>query len=296
MGHEVFVFNHERENWRQKIHQKTHRSSFIRSKNLALLKRVDEDKPDVFFSIYGTPFFPETIEILKKKGIKTICWWLNDPFEIGTRCAPLHCYDNVYSNSALTSSQYKESGVNQSFMPVGIFPSVHKPIETPKKYDLLFAGDHAPVREELLLNLVSKGFRPAIFGPWRERVVKKYDVLKPYIMKRGFFSPDEMSLLFNQSKIVINLHTWFGRFNYGVNPRLTEAAGCRSFQLVDHKEEIEQLFDLNTEMATFRSLDGFADRALYYLNETGEREKMAHAAWERSMDEHTYRHRLEKIL
>lgn len=296
MGHNVFVFNHERENFLQKIIQKANRELFIRQKNQQLLQAVEREKPDVFFAIYGTPLFAETIDAIKKKGIKTICWWLNDPFEIGTQKAPLSTYDLVLSNSAETHTIYKEAGVNHRFVPVGIFPKVHRPLDLPKKYDLLFAGDHSPIRETLLLDLIKKGMKPAIFGPWNERAVKKYSTIKPFVVKKGFFTPEEMVQMFNASRIVINLHTWFGRFDYGVNPRLFEAAGCQSFQLADEKQEMKDLFDLNTELATFDNLDQFSKLAVHYLAAEKEREQMAKASFEKAMDCHTYRHRLTDLL
>lgn len=296
MGHNVFVFNHERENFFQKILEKTSRQSFIKQKNRKLLEAVEREKPDVFFAIYGTPLFAETIETIRKKGIKTICWWLNDPFELGTKKAPLSTYDLVISNSSFTHDMYTQAGVNHQFVPVGIFPKVHRPLDSPKMFDLLFAGDHSPVRETLLVDLIKKGMRPAIFGPWNKRAVKEYAVIKPFIIEKGFFTPEQMVEMFNASRIVINLHTWFGKFDYGVNPRLFEAAGCQSFQLADEKKEMQNLFDLKTELVTFQSLDEFSKLATYYLGAENEREQMAKAAFEKAMDCHTYTHRLSNLF
>ncbi len=52
-----------------------------------------------------------------------------------------------------------------------------------------------------------------------------------------------MAEIFAACKATLNIHTWRGRFDYGLNPRVFEAAACGVPQLVDHKRELDELFD-----------------------------------------------------
>src|SRR4030042_1812948 len=105
----------------------------------------------------------------------------------------------------------------------------------------------------MLERLVRLGFQVAIMGPWKRKLAAD-SILRPHLVHGGFFTPQAMVEAFNQSRIVLNLHTWHGLFDYGVNPRLFEAAGCRAFQLPDRKAEMGELFDLPAEVVPFGTL------------------------------------------
>jgi spore maturation protein CgeB len=300
LGHEVVVFNHERDNWLEKIREKTSKKRFIDYKNRQLMELIEKEKPDVFFSIYGRIHGAEIIKKIKKKNIITASWWLNDPFELGFQLAPAAEYDFYFTNSLYTHDDYRAKGVkNIHFLPVGIMPDLHKPMTERKyKYDVLFAGDHKPNREEILVDLIQKGVKVAIMGPWRKRKLKKEneEILAPFFINRGFFTPQQMVEAFQQSKIVLNVHTWLGIFDYGVNPRLFEASGSGAFQLCDDKKEISMLFEPQKEIVIYKKLEELPQLINYYLLHDKEREAIAEAAYQRVLRDHTYKQRMETVL
>jgi len=299
LGHEVVVYNHERASWKEKLRQKISKQNFITYKNTQLLALLDKEKPDVFFSIYGRTQDATTIEAIKKRNILTISWWLNDPFELGFQLAPAASYDFYFSNSLYTQEFYRKQGVkNIHFLPVGIDINTHKPApQRAYKYEVLFAGDFHPMREEIIATLIKKGLPISILGPWGKQDMKHNSLLAPHFVgQRRFFSPQEMVTAFQQAKIVLNIHSWLGKYDYGINPRLFEASGCGAFQLCDMKREIPLLFEPQKEIVLYNTTEELAELIPYYLEHTSEREQIATATYQRAMREHTYLARMEKVL
>lgn len=301
LGHEVLVYNHERDNFVEKMRQKLSHSAFINYKNEQLLALLDKEKPDVFFSIYGRTQTAQTIEAIKKRNILTVSWWLNDPFELGFQLAPASHYDYYFSNSLYTQDTYRSKGVNNiHFLPVGIDTNTHKPAidrQQNKLYEVLFAGDFHPVREKILATLVRNNIPVSIMGPWNKKSMQENDLLSPhFIRKRCFFSPQEMVQAFQQSKIVLNIHSWLGSYDYGTNPRLFETNGCAVFQISDTKKEIPLLFEPNKEIVLYNNTEELTAQITYYLQHNDKREQIAQAGYLRAIQEHTYLKRMEQML
>jgi spore maturation protein CgeB len=302
LGHEVIVYNHERDNLAERIRQKISFSNFIAYKNKQLLQLIDTEKPNVFFSIYGRTQDHSTIEAIKARKVKTVSWWLNDPFELGFKLAPSAAYDFYFSNSLYTQDEYRKQGVkNIHFLPVGVDTATHKPAEnteTPKKYkyEVLFAGDFHPIREKIITELVNNQIPITMMGPWSEKRMVNPALFKNLFITRRFFSPQEMVSAFQEAKIILNIHTWLVRYDYGINPRLFEASGTKSFQICDTKKEIPLLFEPQKEIILYDTVPQLIEQIKYYLQHDSEREKIAAAAYQRAMKDHTYLKRMEKVL
>ncbi|WP_188813518.1 CgeB family protein [Hymenobacter cavernae] len=296
LGHEVVVFNYERENQVERVREKLGFRQFLAYKNRQLLALAEATKPDVFFTIYGRNHDAATLQELKRRGLPTICWWLDDPISLAQNYIPLHLYDFFFSNSRGTAPVYRHYGVDTPrFLPVAVDPAIHRPLEDiEKQYDIVFAGDWHPTRERVLLEL-ARHHHLTIIGPWQRRIPKN-SPLRPHFLRFGYFTPDEMALLFNQARIVLNVHQWYQRWTYGINPRLFEASGCRAFQLTDSKEEIPELYLPNVEMILYDDAAALPELLTHYLAHPDECARIANNAYTRTLRDHTYVHRMEHML
>ncbi|RNI33114.1 hypothetical protein EFA69_01455 [Rufibacter immobilis] len=296
LGHEVYVFNYERDNQVERLREKISYKSFLAYKNNQVLALVNTVKPDLFFTIYGNNHDAGTIEKIKQKGILTACWWLNDPFDLAYKHIPAHLYDYFFSNSRGTQAVYKHYQVkNAYYLPVGIDPSVHQPQPGVKKeYDIVFAGDWHPIREKVITEL-SQHFSITMAGPWKRKIAKDSPLRSSFVNQR-FFTPAAMAELFNKAHIVFNLHTWYGRWPYGVNPRLFEASGCGAFQISDNKEEIKDLYLPGKEIILYDRVEEIPELFTYYLKHPAEGEAIAAQALKRTLQSHTYVHRMQEML
>ena len=105
--------------------------------------------------------------------------------------------------------------------------------------------------------------------------------------------------IFNATTMNLNLHshvgTGFDPEGDFVNPRTFELAACRAFQLVDRRSLLPNLFD-SGQMATLTDGDGLASCLRTWRQEPEARRAMAQAAYDRTLQEHTYAHRMKDLL
>jgi spore maturation protein CgeB len=296
MGHKVEIFDYHASPWDKLRDRLTTSKEEKPGVNRRFRGIVERSRPDVFITLFGFDISKESLLYLRERRVPRICWWINDPFQFKRSAAKAPYYDFVFSNSAICPTDYRQLGVAHAhFLPTACAPSVHRPLPAEARYraDVCFAGDWSPLREQLMEQLLGR-FDLRIFGPWAKKV--KPDSPLRGSLSDGFFSPDEMAAMFSSAHVVINLHTWFGKFDHGVNPRLFEAAGCAAYQIVDWKQEMSQLYDCPRELVSYRSLDEIPDLISAALKDKVTIREVALAAQKRAYRDHTYANRVSTML
>jgi hypothetical protein len=107
--------------------------------------------------------------------------------------------------------------------------------------------------------------------------------------------------IFNASSINFNLqsspyHDGVNPHGDYVNPRTFELAGCRAFQLVDHRTHLTDLFRVGEEAICFSTLAEARQLTSYYLSHATEREAIVARAHARALRDHTYEQRMQAML
>ncbi len=297
LGHEVVVFDYAPGTLDKLRGRLLEPSGEARaSVNRRLRREIEGARPDLFVTLFGFDVSPESLEFMRSRKLASVCWWINDPFQF-TRCLEkARCYDFVFSNSSVSPLAYRRAGVrNAHFLPTACAPAVHRTVPPSEAYrcEVCFAGDWSPLRERVMEGLAAR-FEVRVFGPWSKKL-KPGSALRAKLVN-GFFSPEEMAAMFASAQVVLNVHTWFGEFDHGINPRLFEAAGCGSFQLVDWKQEIPQLFDVPAEMACYRDLGEIPEHVAAALADPALSRETGAAAQRRAYRDHTYRARMATLL
>ena len=82
----------------------------------------------------------------------------------------------------------------------------------------------------------------------------------------------------------------------GVNNSMFEIAGCGGFQIATSKPGMAELFEPESEIVTFASRKELIEKVQHYLARPEERRVIARRAQLRAHREHTYEHRLNKLL
>jgi len=295
MGHEVELFDTSAQTAIQKFHKSISKNGFYNKRNSQLLLKIKTFRPDLLFSIFGFDIHTEILDAIKGTETVSACWWLNDPFQYTKSIRKAPYYDYYFTNANATVAQYKKDGItNIHYLPVGIYPTVHRKIpKIDKSYDILFAGDYSPLREKIISDLLPE-FKVAVFGPWKK--LPASSPVQKAIIDRNFFTPEKMNLLFNKAKIVLNIHTWMQKSTHGINPRLFEACGSGSFQITDDKDDISMLFNPGKELETYRDIETLKKKLDYYLTHENKREDIAQAGYRRVCEEHTYTQRMQRML
>lgn len=296
LGHEVRVFDFGHPGLWARALKKFSQAAFTDWLHRRLLRLADAFQPEVFLTIFGMDLKEPLLKTIRRRGVITICWWLNDPFQLRRSLAQAPWYDYYFTNARGCLPLYREAGVPRVFyLPVGCYPEVHRRREQVEKtHAVCFAGDWSPGREEML-SVLARDFPVAIWGPWKKHLAP-YSELRPLIVKDGFFTPGEMAEIFNRSLVVLNIHTWYGKWDCGVNPRVFEANGCGVLQLCDFKEEIPGHYLPDQEIVLYRSLPELKDRLAWYLDHPEAAREVGFRGSLRTHREHTYAHRLKEMF
>lgn len=300
LGHDVIVFDYRRQPL-DKISEGVTRfwsRGTVQAPimNWRLRRMIINTRPDVFITLYGFFLDPDTLGLLRTLKIPSACWWINDPFQFQRSMEKAALYDAVFTNDSQCVEQYLAGGVRAAwFLPTACDPEVHKPTDPRADYvtDVCFAGDWSPLREKLMLSLVDKvDFK--IFGPWAKKLPP--DSPLHHFLQDGFFSPQDMAAMFSSAAITLNIHTWYGKADHGLNPRLFEAAACGAAQFVDWKIEIPRLFDIGRELFVYKSIQDVPAMIVDALKDRKNLAEVGAAARRRALAEHTYEHRMQKML
>jgi spore maturation protein CgeB len=291
LGHEVRSVDYSL-TWLEKLRSRAAPAAGVEKR---VLRAIEGARPELFLTLYGANISAGVLAHLRARGITTANWWLNDPFQFERATGILPGYDFAFSNARDSVAAYAARGIrNVHFLPTACEPSVHRPLPARAPVcDVSFAGDWSATREQIIARLVGQGIDVRIFGPWRRKLAGD-SPLRPRL-EHGFFTPDRMAEIFAGCKATLNIHTWRGKFDYGLNPRVFEAAACGTPQLVDWKRELDDLFDEKERaaMLVYRTDEELLEKARGVSVELREKALAASAS---IRERHSYLARMRELL
>jgi spore maturation protein CgeB len=296
LGHEVRVVDYS-PTLVEKLRRKLGRREAAEVVAPRLLADIEAHAPGLFLTLYGVNVGQPVLAELKRKRVATANWWLNDPFQWERAKKILAGYDFAFTNAKYCVDAYAAAGLKHvRFLPSACDPAVHHPLDRGAECELSFAGDWSANREEIVTRLAEAGVDVRVYGPWR-RKLKPGSVLGPRL-SHGFFTPERMVEIFASSRATLNIHTWRGRFDFGLNPRVFEAGACGTPQLVDHKRELDELFGPSERagMLIYRSDEELLGLARSLGSRAGELKAAAVTAAATFQRDHSYRARMAELL
>ncbi|MBU2599687.1 glycosyltransferase [bacterium] len=104
----------------------------------------------------------------------------------------------------------------------------------------------------------------------------------------------ELPRLYNASEI--NLNITVSQLRTAINMRVFDIGGCGGFMLSDYREDLVNLFSKDTEVIFYKNNNELREKIIYFLYHPEERRKIAEAFHKKVLEEHTYLHRLKKML
>lgn len=104
----------------------------------------------------------------------------------------------------------------------------------------------------------------------------------------------EMPLIFHCSGI--NLNITLRAIQTGLSLRIFDVLACGGFLLTNYQSELPSMYELQNEVETFCSKEELLDKIRYYLAHDTERNKIAANGFRRTLQEHTWSHRLTKMI
>ncbi len=278
-------------------------NSFLQHVGQAVMAKVEAFAPDLVLAMAQAPLPRQTLKRLRKDGVPTAMWFVEDfrLFTYWRAFAPFYDIFAVIQREPFLGELAAMGVDNALYLPLAAQPDFHKPLslnaEERKRFGsaLSFMGAGYPNRRALFREFTRHDFK--IWGTeWEEDAA-----LAPLVQANGArISPEDTVRIYNASDINLNVHSSVrpeaeiqaGDF---VNPRTFEVAACGAFQLVDKRALLPELF-AEDELATFGGKAELHAQIERYLRDPEARAEMAGKARARVLTDHTYAQRMRALL
>lgn len=228
-------------------------------------------------------------------------------------------FDVCYNHNAPWSIEKLEETFGRKFyfIPVAAdsqhyFPD--KPDAKFEKCDIAFVGSAYTQKkdryEEWLFPLAKK-YRLCLYGPgwtFKDRILRAAGHLSRKLgavwlakfigNSRMTISMDEERKLYASAKICVNLHeSYKDKKSRGfTNDREFKVPASGGFQISDYIPHLSMFFEPDKEIVLAKTPQEWFSKIDYYMRNEKERRAIQEAGTERAVREHTYRHRVRRIV
>lgn len=284
LGHEVLFFESL---------NKSKYSSFIEL-NKKLLETVEASKPDIIFCVLmGYEIWLETLNILRESSNAALIHWATDDswkYEQFSRfmSPAFDVYATTYP-SALDKAQkdgYENYVLSQWAANSLNFVSPIKSCDC--IYDVSFVGSIYGNRGKWLGDLRDGGINVISFG---------------YGTENGPIAAEKIPEVINKSKVSLNfadsgLILQKGKLsrNRQIKARVFEIPGAGGLLMTEPSEHLEKFYSLEDEIVAFHSNEELLRKIKYLLKNPDHRDAIANAGFKKTVEEHTYEKRFEKLI
>jgi len=268
--------------------------------NKKLISIVRKEKPDLCLITGGHRILSETIERIKKMGVKTVLWTIDPPIDFKPIIISAEHYDFVFCGGTEAMEILSKAGIkNVRWLPFACDPEIHKPVnlsqEEFKKYktDIVFVGSYYSNRAKIFEALADFDFK--IYGSGWSKLDRK-SPLKSKVMDIKL-KPEEWLKIYAASKIVVVAHYNDGKTPcYQVSPKVYETLACKKFLLVDGQRDLRYLFEDGRHLVIYEDRDDLRKKAEFYLKHSDKRKQIAEEGFREVKEKHTYLHRIKEVL
>lgn len=265
-----------------------------------LAKKIIEIKPDL---VIGTYRFinPLCIKIIKKELSHIPIIHVNPDaittFEFQQLFASP--YDFYFTKDPyIANFMQQKMDLNAIYLPEAFNPRVHQKLnlnryELEKKIniDVLAFGYLYPYRANMIKKLVNSNVNVTLFGKKDKRFF--LPELDKYFRNEWITGNRKTEFLLG-SKIVFN------NFHYAeiesVNGKFFECAGIGAFQICDYRRTVAEYSKVDPDKFTFKSINDAIELIKFYMDKPALRFEMANTQYEYFVQNHTYEHRVRKII
>lgn len=255
------------------------------------LSQIKQAKADVVYLQDLSILNPDTLREAKK-----FCKML-----VGQIACPFPAEENLKQFDLILTSfphyveKFRKMGIKSVYFRIGFEPRV---LERVGKYnrmiDVAFIGSFSPNHNigTKLLEEVASNLPVHVWGQGIHFLSARSPLRKNY---HGPAWGLEMYKILAQAKIVINRHIGAAE-NFANNMRLYESTGMGAMLITDDKKNLNELFKVGSEVASYKNVTDLLGKIDYYLKHDGERERIAKAGQRRTLSEHNYNARMKELV
>lgn len=254
--------------------------------------QIQKIKPDVLY-IHDLNIFNSTDLIrFKRSGIRII-GQIAYPLPIDMR--PLKEYDLIISSFHHYVELFRSMGIKSEYLRWCFEKSILNRIKVPgrKKYDVSFVGGFSPHHKEgnRMFEKLAREIKVDFWGYGVNYLMPNSPIKKRF---HGLAFGKKMYEVFADSKIVINRHIGVAKKSAN-NMRMFEATGMGALLLTDHKSNMNEFFDTNREVVTYKSSKDLISKVKKYLKDDKARKIIAKRGQARTIRDHTYEVRMKEL-
>lgn len=254
-----------------------------------LVQTVQKEKPDLLFGVFfDEPADPskEAMNYITNHTDTITCLWMCDDhwrFEkYSQHWAPHVRY--IVTTAAGALLKYHALGMGHKVIKSQYACNHHMyfPHDAPQDLEVTFVGQPHSNRQEIIEYLKRANLRLNVYGwGWKE-----YPRIPFY----------EMVRLFSRSAVNLNLSNASANSSQQIKGRNFEIPGCRAFLLTGPAENMEEYYEPEKEIVIFNDSPEMVEKIRYYLAHEDERRRIAARSYQRTLSEHTWKHRFYVIF
>lgn len=288
--------------------------------NKHLLKTAFKEKPDFcFFFLFKDEIKKEVIKKISQK-LMTFNWFADDHWRFNNFSkyyAP--CFRWVATTDSQAVKRYYEIGyknVIKAQWACNHF--LYKPQNLQKIYNVTFVGQPHGNRKKVIEKIKQKGIEVKCWGEgWpngkitQKRMIQVFSQTKinlnltkssgvfdwktpiKIFLKRKY---DNSIQLCKPREWIDNFKSILDRKREQIKARNFEIPGCKGFLLTSDADNLTDYYQDGKEIVIYKDVGDMVDKIKYYLKNDKEREAIARAGYERTLRDHTYEKRFNKIF
>ncbi len=257
------------------------------------LRIAEEARPDLTVMCTLT-FDPETVRRLHRaSGGRVVCWYGDSAANLRRDHLLSGEYDAVFAkDEQLVGVLRSMLGIEAHHLPEACNPDWHRPLAECRSTAVVVAGTCYGYRNAIVGRLLEAGVNVRVYGPapaaWVPGPVRAAHsgVFLDHTTKAGIFGEALACLgTFALSEGVHN-----------VNCRIFETCACGGLLLAEDRAALTRYFDPGSEYLAYRSFEECLEHLGRLRDDYSAARVIRARAVKRAHGEHTYRHRLERML
>jgi spore maturation protein CgeB len=256
----------------------------------ALLAQVRKLKPDVVHIQSMDLLHPEIVAAVRRE----------TRLVVGQIAADLPawdygCYDLVVSSVPDLVQRFRRDGGDSEWLPLAFEPSLAERLpKVERDVPVSFVGSFS-VSHPKRIEVVEAVARVAPLHTWTGDVeaLPAGSPVRPTI--QGVAWGRDMYEVLNRSRLTINNHARIAG-TAANNLRLFEATGMGALLITDAGSNLGDLFEVGREAVTYRDPQECGEVVRHYLDHPREAEEIAAAGQRRTLRDHTWHDRMERLV
>lgn len=256
-----------------------------------VVKAAKAFNPDILLGLTSQLHCETMADLRKLCPGRLVLWWGDAPANSRRWGLLDPAWDLTFIKDSHAVQKLRLLGRNAFHLHEAMNPIWHKPVATQTHERLAVAGNYYAFRQAVILRLLHDGVQCDLYGPPAPRWSHK-TVLDRHTGQ--YVTREQKSRVFGQALGCLN--TFSLAEGDSLNCRAFEIAGAGGLQFIEYRRAIDECFDAGKELLTFSEYEELADHIARATRDPKEAARIRDAGARRALAEHTYAHRLKRIL